>query len=389
MGMMLDLAVIPVAGLGTRLWPLTKSQPKEMLPLGRKPVVEYIIEELARSGIRRFLFITGPGKVSIENHLESNGQLTSPPAKRGIGPRESAAARATALAAKRRPRIRPFAGSPFVRFAPGQPGREFLFTRQDKQLGLGHAVRCAAPLVGDQPFALALGDMIIGLHGQSRILGRMIETFEKCRADAVIALGEVARSDVVHYGIAQPREKIRPVFELADVVEKPRPEEARSRLAVAGRYVFGPGIFRLLEETPRSKNGEIQLTDAIRMLISRGAKVVGMRLTPDEPFFDIGNFQSYIQAFCQFALADQDYGPNLRQYLGRLIAAPIPAFPQVRNVRAAAPHFPTAREVVGPAKRMPIIGATNLRDEFRLGLIEQKVRSSSESFHNIRKSLES
>jgi UTP--glucose-1-phosphate uridylyltransferase len=349
MGMMVDLAVIPVAGLGTRLWPLTKSQPKEMLPLGRKPIVEYILEELAISGIRRFLFITGPGKVSIENHLEANGQLTSPPSpppavKRGRGQKR---------------RLAP-PDSPFRHWGVSQPGREYLFTRQDKQLGLGHAVRCAASLVGDQPFALALGDMIIGLPGQSRILGRMIETFEKCRADAVIALGEVARSDVVHYGIAQPREKIRPVFELADVVEKPRPEEARSRLAVAGRYVFGAGIFPLLEETPRAKNGEIQLTDAIRTLISKGGKVVGVRLAPDEPFFDIGNFQSYFQAFCQFALADQDYGFHLRQYLGRLIAAPLSVFSQVRDGRTGAPHFPTAREVVGPAKRKPIIGATKL-----------------------------
>ena len=178
--------------------------------------------------------------------------------------------------------------------------------------------------------------MIIGLHGQSRILGRMIEIFEKYRADAVIALGEVARTDVV---------------------EKPRPEEAMSRLAVAGRYVFGAGIFRLLEETPPAKNGEIQLTDAIRTLISKGGKVVGMRLAPDEPFFDIGNFQSYFQAFCQFALAEPDCGPNLRQYLGRLIAAPLRAFPQVGNGRAGAPHFPTARAVVRPAKRKPTIGA--------------------------------
>ncbi len=329
MDMIVDLAVIPVAGLGTRLWPLTKSQPKEMLPLGRKPVVDYIIEELALCGIRRFLFITGPGKVSVENYLDSNGQLISlpsPPAavKRTRGPRESPAARAAALVAKRRlatsdSPIRPIAPSPFRHWDVAQPGLEFLFTRQDKQFGLGHAVLCASALVGDQPFALALGDMIIGLHGQSRVLGRMIETFQKCRADAVIALGEVARSDVVHYGIAQPREKARPVFELADVVEKPRPEEARSRLAVAGRYVFGAGIFRLLEETSRAKNGEIQLTDAIRTLISKGGKVVGMCLAPDEPFFDIGNFQSYFQAFCQFALADQDYGPGLRKYIKALV----------------------------------------------------------------------
>jgi UTP--glucose-1-phosphate uridylyltransferase len=366
MGMMVDLAVIPVAGLGSRLWPLTKSQPKEMLPLGRRPVVEYIIKELALSGIRRFLFITGPGKASIKNHIESNGQLTcwppshSPAVKQGKGPRESAGARAAALVTKRRCMTSdsPIASPPFLRRGVGQPGREFLFARQDKQLGLGHAVRCAAPFVGDQPFALALGDMIIGLHGQSRILARMIETFEKCRADAVIALGEVPRSDVMHYGIAQPRQKTGPVFEIADVVEKPRREEARSRLAVVGRYVFGAGIFRLLEETPPAKNGEIQLTDAIRSLISKGAKVVGMRLAPDEPFFDIGNFQSYFQAFCQFALADQDYGPNLRQYLGRLITALLPPFSQMRDGRAGSPHFPTAREVLGPAKRKPIIGAT-------------------------------
>jgi len=114
--------------------------------------------------------------------------------------------------------------------------------------------------------------MIIGLHAQSRIMERMIETFEKSGADAVIALGEVARSDVVHYGIAQPRGRIRPIFELADVIEKPRVEEATSRLAVAGRYVFGPSIFQLLEETRPHKNGEILLTDAIRALIAKGEK---------------------------------------------------------------------------------------------------------------------
>ena len=297
MSVIVDLAVMPVAGLGTRLWPLTKSQPKELLPLGRKPVVEYIIEELVLSGIRRFLFVTGRGKVSIENHLKSNGKSTNHLRKsgqRGIG------------------------GD----WRIGQPGREYIFTGQEEQLGLGHAVKCAAPLVGDRPFALALGDMIIGLHAQSRILGRMIETFEKSRADAVIALGKVAPSDVVHYGIAQPWGRIGPVFELADVVEKPRVEEARSCLAVAGRYVFGTGIFRLLEETPPDNRGEIQLTDAIRTLIFKGGKVVGMQLAPGEQFFDIGNFKSYFQAFCQFALADQEYGPCLRQFVRGLVKAP-------------------------------------------------------------------
>src|SRR5260370_13438541 len=121
MSVIVDLAVIPVAGLGTRLWPLTISQPKELLPLGRKPVVEHIIEELALSGIRRFLFVTGPGKVSIENHLGSNGQLTSPPAKRGLCPRESAAARASSLAPEQRPTIRRLAPSTVLPSALRQP----------------------------------------------------------------------------------------------------------------------------------------------------------------------------------------------------------------------------------------------------------------------------
>ena len=319
MSMMADLAVIPVAGLGSRLWPLTKSQPKEMLPLGRKHVVEYIIEELALSGIRRFLFVTGPGKVPIETFLEKNGKEHNGKLTSSCSP--YAPGRETALRDRRR-----LLGD----WPGGRSARRYMFTPQNKQLGLGHAVLCAAPLVGDQPFALALGDMIIGLHGQSRTLGRMIETFEKSRADAVIALGEVARSDVVHYGIAQPRGRIRPVFELADVVEKPRPQEAKTRLAVAGRYVFGPGIFRLLEEIPPAKSGELQLTDAIRALIFKGGKVLGMRLASDEPFFDIGNFQSYFKAFCQFALADRDHGPGLRKHMRALIRTQSDSEPPVR-----------------------------------------------------------
>lgn len=288
MSNIVDLAVIPVAGLGTRLWPLTKSQPKEMLPVGRKPVLDYVIEELILSGLRRFIFITGPGKAAIENHLVGNGE-------------------------------------------------ECHFLRQDQPLGLGHAVKCAAPIVGQQPFALALGDMIIGLHAQSRIMERMIETFENFHADAVIALDEVAPSDVVHYGIAQPRGKIRQVFELQDVVEKPSAEEAKSRLAIAGRYVFGPAIFQLLEETPPNKSGEVLLTDAIRALIAKRGKVMGLRLAPGEEFFDIGNFKSYFQAFCQFALCDREYGTSLRQFLRRLIAA---------QQCELAPHFPNRSDAM-------------------------------------------
>lgn len=289
-----DLAVVPVAGMGTRLLPSTKSQPKEMLPVGRKPVVQYVIEELALSGIKRLLFVTGPGKTSIENHFDINPDLIA--SLRETGKEEL------------------LAELDFER-----QGLQYFYTRQRQQLGLGHAVLCARPFVGDQPFVVALGDSIVGLNAQSRIIGRMVDEFIKTGADAVIAFEEVEREEVVHYGIAKPRQKEGAVFELADVVEKPSVAEAPSRLAVAARYVFRPDIFSLLAETPPGKGGEIQLTDAIRSWIKRGGKVLGVRLAPGEQRFDIGNFESYFQAFCAFALADPRYGPGLRSYLKQLL----------------------------------------------------------------------
>src|SRR5437879_5263081 len=239
--MPIDLAVVPVAGQGTRLLPSTKSQPKEMLPVGRKPVVQYVVEELALSGIRRLLFITGPGKTSIENHFDLNGELIA--FLRETGKEEL------------------LAELDFER-----QSLEYFYTRQRRQLGLGHAVLCARPLVGSQPFVVALGDSIIGLHAQSDIVRRMIAEFERAGAEAVIAFEEVPRADVVHYGIARPKSE-GAVFELADVVEKPSIAEAPSTLAVAARYVFAPAILDHLEQTSPGTGGEIQLTDAIRRMI--------------------------------------------------------------------------------------------------------------------------
>jgi UTP--glucose-1-phosphate uridylyltransferase len=292
--MSIDLAVVPVAGLGTRLLPATKSQPKEMLPVGRKPVVQYVVEELALSGIRRLLFVTGPGKTSIENHFDINGELIA--LLRETGKEEL-----------------------LEELDFERQGLDYFYTRQRKQLGLGHAVLCAQPLVGDQPFVVALGDTIIGLHAQSLIIRRMVEEFERVRADAVIAFEEVSRDEVVQYGIARPRQPEAAVFELADIIEKPSVAEAPSNLAVAARYVFGPGIFELLAKTAPGKGGEIQLTDAIRALIKSGGKVLGLRLAEGERRFDIGNFESYFQAFCEFALADPRYGAGLRLYVRQLV----------------------------------------------------------------------
>src|SRR6266851_1399222 len=228
--MHIDLAIVPVAGQGTRLLPSTKSQPKEMLPVGRKPVVQYVVEELALSGIRRLLFVTGPGKTSIENHFDINPELVA--LLRETGKEEL-----------------------LEELDFERQGLDYFYTRQRKQLGLGHAVLCAQPLVGDQPFVVALGDTIIGLNAQSFIIRRMIEEFSRSRADAVIAFEEVSHEEVIHYGVAKPRQPDREIFELVDIIEKPSVAEAPSNLAVAARYVFSPGIFTLLMETAPGKGG--------------------------------------------------------------------------------------------------------------------------------------
>lgn len=294
--MPVDLAVVPVAGQGTRTLPATKSQPKEMLPVGRKPVVQYVVEELVNSGINRLLFITGLGKVSIENHFDDNAELTKYLRETG---REQ---QLRALSFERMP-------------------VEYFYTRQREQLGLGHAVLCARPLVDGQSFVVALGDSIIGRHADSDIVQRMKTEFEKNGADVVIAFEEVPREEVVRYGIAQPRGAAGDVFELADVVEKPSVEEAPSNLAVAARYVFSPAIFDELEKTKPGKGGEIQLTDAIRSLLKSGKKGIGMRLHADERRYDIGNFGSYFRAFTEFAMTDEEFGQPLRQHLRKWLDA--------------------------------------------------------------------
>ena len=292
--MTIDIAVVPVAGHGTRLLPLTKSQPKEMLSVGRKPVVQYVVEELALSGIRRLLFITSHGKASIEQHFDIDETLIQRLRESG---REE---QLNDLAFERRE-------------------MEYFYTRQRRQLGLGHAVMCARPLVGDQPLVVALGDSIIGMNAKSDIVGRMVNEFESKKADVVVAFEEVASEEVVHYGIAKPRGAAEAVFELEDLIEKPAVAEAPSNLAVAARYVFSPVIFDALSETKPGKGGEIQLTDAIRQLLRSGCKGIGMKLPATERRYDIGNFESYFRAFLEFALADEQHGPMMRQYLQQLL----------------------------------------------------------------------
>jgi UTP--glucose-1-phosphate uridylyltransferase len=174
--------------------------------------------------------------------------------------------------------------------------------------------------VGNQSFVVALGDSIIGLHAQSDIVRRMQRCFETRHCEAVIAFEEVQADEVVQYGIARPKDEGE-VFEVLDLIEKPSREEAPSNLAIAARYIFSATIFDALDRVEPGKGGEIQLTDAIRLLIQDGGKVYGVRLRSGERRYDIGNFESYFRAFVEFALADEKYGAALRDYLAAFSGA--------------------------------------------------------------------
>ncbi len=296
---MITSAVIPVAGLGTRLLPATKSQPKEMLPVGKKPIVQYVVEELVRSGIEQILFVTGKNKSSIENHFDFDHELM-----RSL--REGGKEDLVAELEYERMRV------------------HFFYTRQRRQRGLGDAVLCAERFAGEEPFVVALGDSIIGLHASSSCVSQMISAFEseaargEGRACCVVAVEEVEPEAISNYGVVRP-DGTGELFEITDLVEKPRREEAPSNLAIAGRYVFSPMIFEAIRQTPPDARGEIQLTDAIRILRCRGHRVLGLRLPPGERRYDIGSFQSYFETFLEFVLADPEYAPRLKARLRNLL----------------------------------------------------------------------
>jgi UTP--glucose-1-phosphate uridylyltransferase len=254
-----------------------------------------VVQELARSGIREMLFITGPGKTAIENHFDIDNEMVH--YLRSTGKEDL------------------LAELDFERQVI-----DYFYTRQRHQLGLGHAVLCARPFVGQRPFLIALGDSLIGLNSRSDVCRRMIEHFDREGVDAVIAFQKVPREEVVHYGIAQPRGDVSDVFELADLIEKPSVDQAPSNLAVAARYVCRATIFDRLKRTSPGKGDEIQLTDAFRLLLREGGRILGVQLAPGEKRYDVGNFESYFHAFLEAALSDPQYGPGVAQHMRKLLA---------------------------------------------------------------------
>ncbi|NLG26636.1 MAG: UTP--glucose-1-phosphate uridylyltransferase [Chloroflexi bacterium] len=286
--------VVPVAGLGTRLLPATKSQPKEMLPVGRRPVVQYVVEELQAAGLTQILFITGRKKSAIEDHFDPDPELVRMLSTGGG-----------------------YAMLEELSFT--ETDTAFFYTRQSVPRGLGDAVAHAEEFVGDDPFCVALGDSIIKSADGSSLLRTVIADHLQSGAACTTVVEEVEADEVYRYGIVTPAAgaSTSGAFDVQDLVEKPRPEAAPSRLAIAARYVFSPVIFEAIRRTAPDRNGELQLTDAIRLLLQLGHRVRAVRLRPEERRYDIGNFESYFKAFIDFALADDKYGYLVRQYLKR------------------------------------------------------------------------
>lgn len=277
-------AVVTAAGLGTRFLPATKAQPKEMLPLVDKPLIQYAVEEAVSAGIKQILIITALGKYSIEDHFDRNFELERVLQRKGDH--------------RNLERVRKISDMATI-----------AYTRQKQQLGLGHAVLTAREFMNDEPFVVILPDDII--ECEVSCIGQMLEACKRF-PHSMIAVERVKREDIKSYGVIQPELVGERVYRVRSLVEKPAPEEAPSDLGIVGRYILTPGIFEALEVTPRGKGGEIQLTDALQLLLEKepiyAYEFQGTR-------YDAGTPLGYLKASVEHALRRRDIGPQFRQYL--------------------------------------------------------------------------
>jgi UTP--glucose-1-phosphate uridylyltransferase len=277
-------AVIPAAGLGTRFLPATKAPPKEMLPVVDKPAIQYVVEEAVRAGIEDILIVTGRGKRSIEDHFDRSFELEHYLEENGDLVRLEEVQRISEMA-------------------------DIHYIRQKDPKGLGHAVLAAEQHVGDHPFAVMLGDDLIA--ADDLLLESMIAVYDQF-GRSVLAVMEVEREAISHYGAIRPEFVEETLARAVDIVEKPAPDVAPSNLAVLGRYVLTPEIFSALKDTPPDRKGEIQLTDGLRRLISQQAvyaKVFEGRR------YDIGNKLDYLRATVELACEREDLAPEFRAFL--------------------------------------------------------------------------
>jgi UTP--glucose-1-phosphate uridylyltransferase len=280
-------AVFPAAGLGTRFLPATKASPKEMLPLVDKPLIQYVVEEAVASGIEEVVLVTGRGKRAIEDHFDVAFELEEDLKAKGKHKLLSEIQRIANLVT-------------------------FCYIRQKKALGLGHAVLTAKRVVGNEPFAVLLGDDII--DAEVPALKQMMGVYKRYPS-TILAIQKVPRSQTQHYGIIDAKKIEDGVYLVKDLVEKPSPDKAPSNLAIIGRYILTPGIFNALEETKPGKGGEIQLTDGLRLLMEDqpiyAYEVEGIR-------HDAGDKLGFLKATVEFGLKNKDFGPEFRQYLQKL-----------------------------------------------------------------------
>ncbi len=279
-------AVFPVAGLGTRFLPATKANPKEMLTVVDKPLIQYAAEEAVNAGIKELIFVTSSSKRAIEDHFDKNYELESELERKGK--------------------------TELLDIVRGVVPDDVtcIYVRQPEALGLGHAVLCAAPIVGDEPFAVILADDLI-YTSKNCVLGQMVSVYND-RECSILGVEEVPEDETDRYGIVDPEESDGRITKLKSIVEKPRPEDARSNLAVVGRYVLNPRIFEHLVDIPRGAGGEIQLTDAIERLL-QDETVLAYRFEGKR--YDCGSKLGYLQATVEHALLHPDLREEFLEYL--------------------------------------------------------------------------
>ena len=287
--MLVNKAIFPVAGLGTRFLPATKAQPKEMLPVVDKPLIQYAVEEAYAAGVREMIFVTGRHKRPIEDHFDMTLELEV--ALEQAGKNELLE----------------------VVHSVKPDDMQCIYVRQAQALGLGHAVLCGRRLVGNEPFAVLLADDL--MVGSKPILAQMVEQFEEWRA-SIIAVQEVPPDQTRRYGIVAGTPVNERMLDVSRIVEKPSADEAPSLLGVAGRYILTPGVFHEIANQQRGVGGEIQLTDGIAGLLRR-EKVFAY--TYEGKRYDCGSKDGFLQANVELALAHPEVGAGFRRYLQSLV----------------------------------------------------------------------
>jgi UTP--glucose-1-phosphate uridylyltransferase len=283
--MLVNKAIFPVAGLGTRFLPATKAQPKEMLPVVDKPLIQYAVEEAYAAGVREMIFVTGRHKRPIEDHFDMTLELEV--ALDQAGKHDLLE----------------------VVHSVKPDDMECVYVRQAQALGLGHAVLCGRRLVGNEPFAVLLADDL--MVGEPPILAQMVRQYDEWRS-SIIAVQEVPSDQTRRYGIVAGTAVNERVMDVSRIVEKPSAEDAPSRLGVAGRYILTPGVFHEIANQPRGVGGEIQLTDGIAGLLRR-EKVFAYRY--DGKRYDCGSKEGWLQANVELALKHPQLGAGFREYL--------------------------------------------------------------------------